>query len=785
MPDNLPPPAPSLDVGIAGMTCAACAGRVERAVRALPGVAAASVNLASERLRVTGAATPAAVAAAVTAAGYQPVTETFALVITGMTCASCSGRVERALARLPGVLAASVNLAAETARVTALGPADPAALVAAVIAAGYGATLAGSEPAPDTDRAETLRVAAACLLAAPLVLPMLLMPFGVHVMLPGWLQLALALPVQAWLGARFYRAAWGALRAATGNMDLLVALGTSAAFGLSLVNMARGTGDLYFEASAVVIALVLLGKRMEAIARRRTGDAIRALVALRPETARLRRDGVETDTPIGMIQPGDLVVVRPGEAIAVDGIVTEGQSQVDEALLTGESLPVPTAAGASVTAGAVNGDGLLVVRTTAVGAGSMLAQIIRLVDYAQTTRAPVERQVDQVSAIFVPVVVVLALLTAIGWLMAGAAWDAAVLHAVAVLVIACPCALGLATPAALMAGTGVAARHGILIRDASTLERAQTVTAVVFDKTGTLTEGHPALVALEPDGLPEAELLRLAAALQAGSLHPLARAVTAEARRRGLPPPAATEARAIPGQGVAAMVEGRPLLLGNAALLVRHGLVPTTGEALAAAGRSLAWLAEAGATPRILGLLAFGDALRPTAAAAVASLRAAGLRTVLLSGDQPAGVAAVARTLGLDEAEGGLLPGEKSARIQAMRAGGAVVAMVGDGINDAPALAAADLGIAMGSGTDVALHTAGITLLRSDPAMVGAALDIARRTAAKIRQGLFWAFAYNALGLPLAALGLLSPMVAGAAMAASSVSVVLNALALQRWKPPG
>ncbi|WP_431282038.1 heavy metal translocating P-type ATPase [Humitalea sp. 24SJ18S-53] len=790
MPDSATS-LPSLDIGIAGMTCTACAGRVERRVRALPGVTGASVNLASERLRVTGAVAAGDVAEAIRAAGYDAVTETLSLRIIGMTCASCTARVEKALRGVAGVLDATVNLAAETARVTATAPADVATLIAAVRRAGYDAAPVETSTRPDDmarDHAERLRVVAALVLAAPLVLPMLLMPFGVHLMPPAWLQLALAAPVQLWLGARFYRAGYAALRAGTGNMDLLVALGTSAAFGLSLWNMTQGQGGaLYFEASAVVIALVLLGKHMEAIARRRTGDAIRALAALRPDTARVRRDGVEADTPLALVTIGDLVVVRPGESIAVDGVVEEGQSQVDEALLTGEGLPVAKAPGASVAAGGVNGDGLLLIRTTAVGAGTMLAQIIRLVEDAQAGRAPVQRLVDQVSAIFVPVVVGLAAITAIAWLIAGGGADAAVLHAVAVLVIACPCALGLATPAAMMAGTGVAARHGILIRDAATLERAKAVTTVVFDKTGTLTEGHPAVVAIEPAGIDADDLLRLAAAVQAGSLHPLARAVTIEAGRRDLAIAAATESRALPGQGVEAVVEGRRLVLGNTGFLAAHGLAPGVLDAaaarLGAEGRSLAFLAETSPEPRVLGLLAFGDAARAGAAVAVAALRRDGVRTVLLSGDTPASAAAMAASLGLDEAEGGLLPGQKSARIAAMRDAGAVVAMVGDGINDAPALAAADIGIAMGSGTDVALHTAGITLMRSDPMMVSAALDIARRTAGKIRQGLFWAFAYNVLGLPLAAFGLLSPVVAGAAMAASSVSVVLNALALRRWTP--
>jgi len=774
----------SLDLGIEGMTCTACAGRVERAVKALPGVVSATVNLASERLRVTFADPPAAAAAvtaAVTRAGYEPVLATLDLDVTGMTCASCSGRVEKALRAAPGVVSASVNLASERARVTMAAPADAAALVAAVTRAGYGATLPEVAAAAAAPRSDLWPVLLACALALPLVVPMVLAPLGVHVMLPGWLQLALAAPVQFWLGGRFYRAAWGALRAGTGNMDVLVALGTSSAFGLSLVNLWRG-GDLYFEASAVVIALVLLGKRMEAMARRETGAAIRALAALRPATARLRRDGLERAVPLAELALGDLVVVRPGEAIPVDGTVLEGESQVDEALLTGESLPIAKAPGDVVAGGAVNGEGQLVIRTTALGAESMLGRIIRLVEDAQATRAPVQRLVDRVAAIFVPVVVGIAMVTLLGWLWAGAGVDVALLHAVAVLVIACPCALGLATPAAIMAGTGVAAKHGILLRDAAVLEQAQAVTLVAFDKTGTLTEGHPSLVAMDPA---DDALLALAAAVQAGSLHPLGRALTGEAARKALLVPAASVARALPGRGVQAEVAGRKLVLGTARLLAELGLDPgplaARAAALEAEGRSISYLAERGG--RVLALFAFGDALKPQAAPALAALRRAGVKTLLLTGDSAGSAAVAAAALGMDEVAAGLLPEDKAGRIAALRAQGEIVAMVGDGINDAPALTAADLGIAMGSGSDVAMQTAGITLLRGDPGLVPAALDIARKIRARIAQGLVWAFAFNVVGLPLAAFGMLSPVFAGAAMAASSVAVVLNALALRRWKP--
>ena len=795
---------------VLGMTCASCAGRIEAALRAVPGVANASVNLATERASVTVAAgvPAAALARAVTEAGYDVGTETLDLAVAGMTCASCAGRVEAALRAVPGVSGASVNLATEQARVTfPAGTVTEGDLVAAVAASGYEATPASF--AAGTDAAEVQRHAAArrdglhlliaASLAAPLVAPMLLTPFGIAWMPPGWLQLALATPIQFWLGARFYRAGWRALRARAGNMDLLVALGTSAAYGLSLYQLVRSaehghaTPHLYFEASAVVITLVLLGKRLESRAKRQTASAIRALTALRPERARLRRpDGSESEVEVSALRVGDVVVVRPGERLPADGTVRDGASQVDEALITGESLPVAKAIGDRVVGGAINGDGLLVVEADAVGAEATLARIIRLVEDAQAAKAPIQRLVDRVSAVFVPVVLGLALLTFLGWwLVGGAGVEAALIDAVAVLVIACPCALGLATPTAIMAGTGVAARHGILIKDAEALEVAHALDTVAFDKTGTLTEGRPTVTDLEPaPGIARADLLRRAAALQAGSEHPLARAVATLAAAEGVSPPAAADLRALPGRGVAAEVEGRALRLGSRRLMDEDGVdvgpLADRGEALAREGRTVSWIAEGRAgedAPRLLGLIAFGDAVKPSADAAVAALRRRGLRTVMLTGDNRGSAARAAATLGLDEVVAELLPEDKAAAILRLKAGGRRVAMVGDGVNDAPALAVADVGIALGTGTDVAMHAAGITLMCGDPMLVADAVDIARRTYDKIRQNLFWALAYNVVGIPLAALGLLSPVVAGAAMAFSSVSVVGNALLLRRWRP--
>ncbi len=780
---------------IGGMTCASCAGRVEKALRAVPGVHGASVNLATEVATVTAepSLSPASLAAAVEKAGYEVPTQQFELQVEGMTCASCVGRVEKALARLPGVSSATVNLATEKATVVAMSTMTLPLLVAAVKKAGYTARPVQAQPAAAAKGLPGWWPAAAgAVLTLPLVAPMLLQLLGLHWMPNGWLQLALATPVQFGLGWRFYRAGWMALRARTGNMDLLVALGTSAAYGLSVYLLLKHAGPgmphLYFEASAAVITLVLLGKWLETRAKRQTADAIRALNALRPTTARVLRDGVETELPIEQIVPGDLVQVRPGERIAVDGEVTAGRSHVDESLITGESLPVAKDLGDPVTGGAINGEGALTVKTVATGAETTLARIIRMVESAQAAKAPIQRIVDRVSAVFVPVVLAIAALTFIVWFGVNGDWEQALINAVSVLVIACPCALGLATPTAIMAGTGVAARHGILIKDAEALEVAHAVTTVVFDKTGTLTEGRPTLAALEPaPGIDRPQLLRLAAALQQSSDHPLARAVIERAASDGVVVPAAQDAQALTGRGVQASVAGDTLVLGSSRLMRELGAEPgalaETAGALEAQGRTVSWLMRRdGDATRLLGLLAFGDTAKPGAAQAVARLQQLGVATVMLTGDNRGSAEVMAKLLGIDRFRAEVLPGDKAAEVQALRDAGEVVAMVGDGINDAPALAAAQVGIAMATGTDVAMQTAGITLMRGDQRLVADALDVSRRTYAKIKQGLFWAFAYNVLGIPLAALGLLNPVIAGAAMAFSSVSVVANALTLRRWR---
>jgi Cu+-exporting ATPase len=725
----------------------------------------------------------------------MPSPDTFDLPITGMTCASCAGRVERALRRVPGVKNATVNLANERAHVEVLEQIDPANLIAAVDKAGYGASLEQDHAVQEADQKkrhdnERWHLILAIALALPLILPMLLQPLGVHWMLPAWVQFLLATPVQFLLGARFYVAAWKAVRAGAGNMDLLVALGTSAGYGLSLyqwlIAMPDSMPHLYFEASAVVIALVLLGKYLESSAKRQTAGAIRALEALRPERAIQVIDGQERDVAISALKVGDQVLVKPGERFPVDGEVIDGQSHADEALISGESLPIPKQPGDKVTGGAINGEGRLLIRTQALGAETVLARIIRLVEDAQSAKAPIQKLVDKVSQVFVPVVLLIAVVTLIGWLLTGASLEAALINAVAVLVIACPCALGLATPTAIMAGTGVAARHGILIKDAEALERAHEVTTVVFDKTGTLTSGSPRIAHMTAIDGDEGSLLQLAGALQRGSEHPLAKAVLDACDERGLKLEDVSNSRSLAGRGIAGTLNARELAQGNKRLLEESdldmGALAETAQQWEAEGRTLSWLIELKPQRRVLGLIAFGDTLKAGAAQAINELKGRNISSHLLTGDNRGSARVVAEALGITDVHAEVLPADKAAIVIQLKKSG-VVAMVGDGINDAPALAAADIGIAMGGGTDVAMHASGITLMRGDPRLIPAALDISRRTYAKIRQNLFWAFVYNLIGIPLAAFGLLNPVLAGAAMALSSVSVVSNALLLKTWQP--
>ncbi|WP_082743835.1 MULTISPECIES: heavy metal translocating P-type ATPase [unclassified Burkholderia] len=870
--DAVAPRTATVTLALGGMTCGGCARRVEQALANVPGVTGAKVDLAttSAEADVARDVDPQTLVAAVERAGYRAnvvrdaradaaptpaacpldgagrsqaspaafavdestvasperavATKTSELDIDGMTCASCAGRVEKALSQIPGVARATVNLATEKATVDADAHVEAAQLIEAVKRAGYRAspivaasapaatashaTVAAPAPRPaspsadDRKRAEARReralVIASAALTAPLALPMFAAPFGVDAALPAWLQLVLASIVQFGFGARFYRAAWHALKARAGNMDLLVALGTSAAYGLSIWLMLRDPGQaahLYFEASAVIVTLVRFGKWLEARAKRQTTDAIRALNALRPDRARIVEHGVERDVPLAQVRVGTVVRVLPGERVPVDGRIEAGVTHVDESLITGESLPVAKEPGERVTAGSINGEGALTVATTAVGAETTLARIIRLVESAQAGKAPIQRLVDRVSAMFVPAIVAIAFVTFAGWLAAGAGVETAILNTVAVLVIACPCALGLATPAAIMAGTGVAARRGVLIKDAQALELAQRTRIVAFDKTGTLTEGKPTVTAFDAIGIPHADALALAAAVQRDSAHPLARAVVAafdadaDAHRSRLADARADTSRAVAGRGVEARVDARLLALGSTRWRDELGIavpddVARRAAALEAAGNTVSWLMRADAPRAALALVAFGDTVKPHARRAIERLAARGVRSALVTGDNRGSAAAVAASLGIDEVHAQVLPDDKARVVAQMKrtAGDGAVAMVGDGINDAPALAAADVGIAMATGTDVAMHTAGITLMRGDPALVADAIDISRRTYRKIQQNLFWAFVYNLVGIPLAALGWLNPMIAGAAMAFSSVSVVTNALLLRRWK---
>jgi P-type Cu+ transporter len=796
-------------VPVRGMTCASCVSHVEKALAQVPGVARVAVNLATESAAVEGSAVDLpTLQRAVTDAGYEMPTETLRLSVQGMTCASCVARIEAALAAVPGVLEVNVNLASESAAVRAVaGITGARELLAAVESAGYRATRVGEGPKAERDTLGPLRRDAfvALALALPLLVGTHLDLLGLHWVLPAWGQWLLATPVQFWCARRFYVAAWRAVRAGTGNMDLLVSLGTLAAYFLSLYlwltaeTTAGHAAHYYFEAAAVVIALVLLGRWLEARARRQTSEAIRLLAALRPESATLLRNGHAVDVPIDDVRLGDQVLVRSGDRIPVDGLIMAGSSAVDESMLTGESLPVEKNPGDRVAAGAINGGGRLEVETTAVGAETALAKIIRMVEDAQSAKAPIQRLVDRFSALFVPIVLLVAAITFGAWFAAGAGLEFALITAVTVLVIACPCALGLATPTAIIVGTGVAARHGILIKDAQALELARRIDVVAFDKTGTLTAGKPHVVAVEDHGLFDPkEVLALAEAVNAGSKHPLAVAVRDafefEAKRHpDMARRPVTDHRDTPGRGVTGRLAEDPnaaveLAFGNQRLMNDWKVDLSTLAARAAqheaAGRTVSWIAQrTPAGTQVIGLVAFGDEPKATARKAIDELRELGIETSMISGDNEGAARHVAGQLGLTSYEANVLPRDKAKRVEALKKDGRIVAMVGDGINDAPALAAADVGIAMGSGTDIAMSAAGITLLRSDPRMVADAIAVSRATVRKIRQNLFWAFVYNVIGIPLAAFGLLTPIFAGAAMALSSFSVVSNALLLRRFKP--
>jgi P-type Cu+ transporter len=790
--------AEALHLGITGMSCANCAASVEKALKRVPGARDVSVNfaLSTAQLSLDPPANAAEAVDAVIKAGYGVATRTLALDIGGMSCANCAAMVEKALKRAPGVADARVNFALATAEVDlADADADPQPLLAAVKAAGYSASLpvqsasAAEERAAETARHETAAgrmLLFSAVLSLPFLIAMVAMLAGYPNLLPPVAQLVLATPVLLVAGWRFHTGAIKALAHGSANMDVLVSLGTSVAYLFSIwlmLDAHEGMAlHLYFEAAALIVTLVLFGKWLEDRAKKGATAAIRALMALRPEDALIERDGATVRVGISEVAIGDVAVVKPGERIPVDGVLASGATEADESLITGESLPVEKAEGDSVVAGSINGSGLIRVRATRIGADTTLSKIVALVAAAQGGKAPIQRLVDKVASVFVPVVVGVALVTFGVWLALGAPLDAAVTAAVSVLVIACPCALGLATPAALVAGTGAAAKAGILIRDIETLERAHDVDTVVFDKTGTLTEGRPKVTAVFAPG-DEAELVRLAAAAQQGSEHPLAKAILAHAEGVALPP--VSEFRAVGGAGLTARVEGRRIVLGTAQLL-RGADIDTAPAAeiirkWQGEGMSVALVAADGA---LVGAFGMSDTARPEAKAAIAALKARHLTPWMISGDSAEATARVAADLGIADAIGGAKPEDKSRKVAELRAQGRVVAVVGDGVNDAPALAGADVGIAIGSGTDVAMETAGITLMRPDPRLVAATFNIANATRRTIRQNLYWAFGYNVVGIPVAALGYLHPSLAAAAMAFSSVSVVGNALRLKGWRPP-
>lgn len=725
------------------------------------------------------------------------------VAITGMTCASCVFRIENAVKKVPGVNSIQVNLSNETAQIYSASEEVLNSALLAIENAGYKAQLITQNNSSKIAESkfqglakEKLYLILSALLTLPLVLPMLLEPLGLNLMPPAWLQLIFATPVQFFFGYRFYRSAYGALRARTGNMDLLVALGTSAAYGLSLYEILRNLGHLehlhqrgvhlYFESAAVIITLILFGKFLEAKAKQQTSAAIKALQTLQPNTALLLRNGSEIHVKISEIINGDTVIIKPGERIPVDGKIIKGQTHIDESMVTGESLPVSRELRDKVIGGSVNIDGLIHVETAATGAETTLAKIIRLVENSQMAKAPIQRLVDKVSAFFVPIILLVSIMTVVFWGLANGEWQQAIINGIAVLVIACPCALGLATPAAILVGTGLAAKNGVLIKDAEALETAHAITVVAFDKTGTLTEGKPRISFLKSFGLSDVEMLQLAGSLQTGSEHPLAKAVVSRMNSEKIESLPISGMKAIPGMGLEAIVANKRYLLGNEKLMQAHAIsvnhLTDFTSSLAMNGSTYSFLALEN-QKSIIGILGFSDEIKKNAELTIKVLKQMNIKSVMLTGDNFASAEAVGRKLDIDEIKAGILPAGKNSEIHRLRNRGEIVAMIGDGINDAPALAAAHVGFAMSTGTDIAMHSAGITLMRGDPILIANAIEISRRTYSKIRQNLFWAFAYNIIGVPLAALGMLNPMIAGGAMAFSSVSVITNALLLKRWKP--
>lgn len=779
----------SLTLPIEGMTCAACATRLEKVLNRLPGISA-QVSFATGRAAVALADPHAPLTdltQAVERAGFAVPREHVTLAVEGMTCAACSARIEKVLNRQPGV-SGHVNLATNRAEIDFVpGLSSVEDLIATIRKAGYGATLAGTDTRAREARRvrERQRLKLELLIGVVATLPLLLeMVPGIGFMLPHGLQLALATLVQGVLGLKFYRGAWNALRGGGANMDVLVALGTTIAWlSSAVVVLFHLDAPLWFESGATVLTLVTAGRLMETQARDKAAAGVARLARLQPVTAHVETpQGVE-DRPAAALTVGDIFVVRPGESVPTDGQVLTGESSLDEAMLTGESLPVPRGPDDTIRGGTLNGEGVLRVRATAIGADTALARITRMVDEAEGSKAPIERLVDRVSAIFVPVILILALLTlGLGWAFTGV-FEQGLINAVAVLVVACPCALGLATPTAIMVGAGRGAAAGLLFRSAEALEQTGRLSVVLLDKTGTLTEGHPQVTALFPaEGQSSTDLLALAAGLEGDSTHPLAKAVREAAAVRKVAPVVVTNGQAVPGHGLTALWNGTPVRLGSPRFLKE-----TPVGAASDAGQEGQTLIGVTRGDVLLGWIAMADRVREDAARGIAELKDMGLRPIMVTGDSEAAAHRVALEVGLTSVIAGVLPGDKAAEIRRVKdeqpSERILVGMVGDGINDAPALAAADVGIAMGSGSDVALETADVVLMRPRLLALADAISLSRATSRKIRQNLFFACIYNALGIPLAAFGLLPPMLSGAAMAMSSVSVVTSALLLNRWKP--
>jgi len=789
---------------ISGMSCAACAGRIEKGLSALTGVEKANVNLAAEKAAITYDPTKISlreIAAKVEDLGYRVIKDKVELKITGMTCAACSARIEKALNKMPGIHSAVVNLAMEKATIEFNGS-DVSIndFKAKIEDLGYGAHHLTNAAEVDKEKEirqaevahQRFRLIISALFSIPLLLGMILHLTGMmgtlaHLLMNPYLQWALATPVQLIAGWQFYRGAFLALKNGSANMDVLVVLGTSAAYLYSVVNTLQGSNELYFETSAILITLIILGKLLEAIAKGRTSEAIKALMGLQAKTARVLRAGQEVDIPVEDVQVGDIVIVRPGEKIPVDGIITEGDSAVDESMLTGESLPVDKKTGDEVIGATINKFGTFQFEATKVGKDTALAQIVRIVEEAQGSKAPIQRFADVVSGYFVPTVVLIAMLTFAGWyfLFDPGNFSRALVNFTAVLVIACPCALGLATPTSIMVGTGKGAENGILFKGAEHLENAHRLTTIVLDKTGTVTKGQPEVtdvVALAE--FSHAEIVQLAASAEKNSEHPLAQAIVDYGKAQGATLDNPETFAAIPGQGVKVSLNGKEILVGTRKLLKENNIEfqPFVAEieALEQQGKTVMLMAV---DQKVSALLAVADTVKESSAEAVAAFKQLGIEVWMITGDNERAAKAIAKTVGIENVLAEVLPEHKAEKVLSLKKEGKVVGMVGDGINDAPALATADVGFAIGTGTDVAIEAADITLIRGDLMAAVAAIKLSKATMRNIKQNLFWALAYNSLGIPIAAAGFLSPVIAGAAMAFSSVSVVSNALRLKRFQP--